>query len=119
MSRKKYTYDKDMVLDLVSNSKKKYTEIAKETNCPYSTVIYYGRKIRGQPRRVDVPINSIELNPNPNRTPKETIKLNEDPDIFWIEEQDVFINEAEVQVSHMIRSAKILGIKKLHITVRK
>lgn len=49
---KQYDYDLGEVKRLIGETDKNYREIAAETGCPYASVVYHGRKIRGRVNRM-------------------------------------------------------------------
>ena len=53
---KQYEYDLNEVKQLIKETDKNYREISAETGCPYASVVYHGRKIRGRVNRTQ---NSI------------------------------------------------------------
>ncbi|MGP4059073.1 hypothetical protein [Halobacillus sp. H74] len=117
---KQYEYDLSEVKRLIGETDKNYREIAAETGCPYASVVYHGRKIRGRVNRMRQEELSIEeqqpvLSITEETT--ETPKMLSGGTALSISRSDVHIHDAEQEAAKMIKAARALGLNKVNITI--
>ncbi|MGP4077075.1 hypothetical protein [Halobacillus sp. K22] len=119
---KQYDYDLSEVKRLISESDKNYREISAETGCPYASVVYHGRKIRGRVNRMHNQQASEEQEsivlPITEET-EETPTMMSGGTALSISRNDVHIQDAEQEAAKMIKAAKALGLSKINITIEK
>ncbi|ELK48749.1 hypothetical protein QRD89_16515 [Halobacillus sp. ACCC02827] len=118
---KQYDYDLAEVKRLIGETDKNYREIAQETGCPYASVVYHGRKIRGRVNRIRQEEMNAELNQAPVFTikeePKENTNLLSGGTALSISRNDIHIQDAEQEAAKMIKAARALGLTKINITI--
>ncbi|RWZ59049.1 hypothetical protein EQV77_08855 [Halobacillus fulvus] len=120
---KQYDYDLSEVKRLIGETDKNYREISAETGCPYASVVYHGRKIRGRVNRShqveDVEYRSTVAAPFEGVT--EDLNKEEKPagTTLSISRNDVPIHEAEKEVARMIKAAQAMGLSKINLTIEK
>ncbi|MCP3028058.1 hypothetical protein [Halobacillus sp. A5] len=117
---KQYDYDLGEVKRLIEETEKNYREISKETGCPYASVVYHGRKIRGRVNRSkhDV-IAEVQAG-----TEKAIQEESDTLPLFGgttlnISRNNISIHDAEQEAARMIKAAKALGLSKINITIEK
>ncbi|MYL49409.1 hypothetical protein GLV98_07925 [Halobacillus litoralis] len=121
---KQYDYDLSEVKRLIGETDKNYREIAAETGCPYASVVYHGRKIRGRVNRMRQE-DMIEEQPQSFLSIKEDQHTSEDATMLSggttlsISRNDVHIQDAEQEAAKMIKAARALGLSKINITINK
>ncbi|WP_101842988.1 hypothetical protein [Halobacillus sp. Marseille-P3879] len=117
---KQYEYDLNEVKQLIEQSNKNYREISKETGCPYASVVYHGRKIRGRVNRSkhDTANDLEPNNPIPEKEETETLPLFGGTSLN-ISRNNISIDDAEQEAARMIKAAKALGLSKINITIEK
>ncbi len=117
---KQYEYDLNEVKQLIKETDKNYREISAETGCPYASVVYHGRKIRGRVNRTQ---NSIL-----EEVPQTFLPKTEETNIqsiggagttLNISRNDISIEDAEQEAAKMINAARALGLNKINITIEK
>ncbi|UOR11628.1 hypothetical protein [Halobacillus amylolyticus] len=118
---KQYDYDLSEVKRLIEETDKNYREIAQNTGCPYASVVYHGRKIRGRVNRSKHDIVT-ELPHPPTFSPEE--KVHEPVPLFDgttlnISRNNISIQDAEQEAARMIKAARALGLSKINITIEK
>lgn len=119
---KQYDYDLSEVKRLIGETEKNYREIAAETGCPYASVVYHGRKIRGRVNRLRQEEISVD-----QQTPFLSIKEGTtEESTLWsggttlsISRNEVHIQDAEQEAAKMIKAARALGLSKVNITIDK
>ncbi|MFC7062059.1 hypothetical protein [Halobacillus seohaensis] len=122
--RKQYDYDLNEVKRLIKETKKNYRVISEETGCPYASVVYHGRKIRGKVNRSKQDNNATEMKPTNEETPPATENTVERLPLFGgttlnISRNNISIQDAEHEAARMIKAAKALGLSKINITIEK
>lgn len=121
---KQYDYDLSEVKRLIGETDKNYREIAAETGCPYASVVYHGRKIRGRVNRMRQE-DMIEEQPQSFLAIKEDQHTSEDATMLSggttlsISRNDVHIQDAEQEAARMIKAARALGLSKINITINR
>ncbi|RDY71744.1 MULTISPECIES: hypothetical protein [Halobacillus] len=121
---KQYDYDLSEVKRLIGETDKNYREIAAETGCPYASVVYHGRKIRGRVNRMRQE-DMIEEQPQSFLSIKEDQNTSEDATMLSggttlsISRNDVHIQDAEQEAARMIKAARALGLSKINITINR
>ncbi|GEN54669.1 hypothetical protein [Halobacillus faecis] len=121
---KQYDYDLSEVKRLIGETDKNYREIAAETGCPYASVVYHGRKIRGRVNRMRQE-DMIEEQPQSFLPVKEDQPTSEEATMLSggttlsISRNDVQIQDAEQEAAKMIKAARALGLSKINITINK
>lgn len=121
---KQYDYDLSEVKRLIGETDKNYREIAAETGCPYASVVYHGRKIRGRVNRMRHEEISEEQ-PQPIFTIKENHHTSDEATMLSggttlsISRNEVHIQDAEQEAAKMIKAARALGLSKINITINK
>ncbi|WP_394218201.1 hypothetical protein [Halobacillus trueperi] len=121
---KQYDYDLSEVKRLIGETDKNYREIAAETGCPYASVVYHGRKIRGRVNRMRQE-DMIEEQPQSFLSIKGDQHTSEDATMLSggttlsISRNDVHIQDAEQEAAKMIKAARALGLSKINITINK
>ncbi|MBX0357776.1 hypothetical protein [Halobacillus sp. Nhm2S1] len=121
---KQYDYDLSEVKRLIGETDKNYREIAAETGCPYASVVYHGRKIRGRVNRMRQE-DMIEEQPQSFLSVKEEQPTSEEATMLSggttlsISRNDVQIQDAEQEAAKMIKAARALGLSKINITINK
>ncbi|MBM7551476.1 hypothetical protein [Thalassobacillus pellis] len=128
---KKYDYNLDQVKQLLDETDKNYRQIAAETGCPYSNVVYHGRKIRGKRYKTGVreaytsatsnvvsedKQKTLLIDPS-NSNPKDSTE-SESSSSFQITNANIPIEDAEVKARNMIEAARVLGVKDLTIQIK-
>ncbi|MFQ3545427.1 hypothetical protein Q7A53_15190 [Halobacillus rhizosphaerae] len=117
---KQYEYDLNEVKRLIKETDKNYREISAETGCPYASVVYHGRKIRGRVNRTQ---NSIL-----EEVPQTFLPKTEETNVqsiggtgttLNISRNDISIEDAEQEAAKMINAARALGLNKINITIEK
>ncbi|MFD1020286.1 hypothetical protein [Thalassobacillus hwangdonensis] len=130
-ANKKYDYDLSQVKQLLEESDKNYRQIAQETGCPYSNVVYHGRKIRGKRYKTN---DVTETTPSVEREqvvkvkPAETPVLQPDEKVlsnnatdgletpsFEITNENINISQAEETIKKMVEAVKVLGVENVSI----
>ena len=130
-ANKKYDYDLSQVKQLLEESDKNYRQIAQETGCPYSNVVYHGRKIRGKRYKTN---EGTEATPSGGREqvvkvkPPETPVLQPDEKVlsssvspgsetpsFEITNDNINISQAEETIRKMVEAVKVLGVENVSI----
>lgn len=126
---KKYDYDLNQVKQLLEESDKNYRQIAAETGCPYSNVVYHGRKIRGKRYKNNVqevvsfvttedkaPAQSLQ---SENETVSNQAKSPADDSIpaFEITTANLSLEQAEEKAKNMIEAARVLGVNKVTLQI--
>ncbi|CDQ18900.1 hypothetical protein SAMN05192559_101463 [Halobacillus karajensis] len=121
---KQYDYDLSEVKRLIGETEKNYREIAAETGCPYASVVYHGRKIRGRVNRMrqeeiaqEQPQSFLSIKDD-NHTSEEATLLSGGTTLS-ISRNDVHIQDAEQEAAKMIKAARALGLQKINITINK
>ncbi|MFC7321831.1 hypothetical protein [Halobacillus campisalis] len=117
---KQYDYDLTEVKRLIEETDKNYREISKDTGCPYASVVYHGRKIRGRVNRSQYDIVA-EV---PSSVPSPTAEELDQMPLFGgttlnISRNNISIHDAEFEAARMIQAAKALGLSKINITIEK
>ncbi|MGR9048581.1 hypothetical protein ACQ4XT_08135 [Halobacillus faecis] len=121
---KQYDYDLSEVKRLIGETDKNYREIAAETGCPYASVVYHGRKIRGRVNRMRQE-DMMEEQPQSFLSIKEDQHTSEEATMLSggttlsISRNDVQIQDAEQEAAKMIKAARALGLSKINITINK
>ncbi|WP_173915573.1 hypothetical protein [Halobacillus sp. Marseille-Q1614] len=116
---KQYEYDLNEVKRLIQDTDKNYREISAETGCPYASVVYHGRKIRGRVNRSKHEIFSeLETSHNNRAEPEENLPLFGGTTLT-ISRNNISINDAEQEAARMIKAARALGLSKINITIEK
>ncbi|MBN9655098.1 hypothetical protein J0K78_12530 [Halobacillus sp. GSS1] len=121
---KQYDYDLSEVKRLIGETDKNYREIAAETGCPYASVVYHGRKIRGRVNRMRQE-EMMEEQPQSFLSIKEDQHTSEEATMLSggttlsISRNDVQIQDAEQEAVKMIKAARALGLSKINITINK
>ncbi|ARI76170.1 hypothetical protein [Halobacillus mangrovi] len=119
---KQYDYDLSEVKRLIGDTDKNYREISAETGCPYASVVYHGRKIRGRVNRTRN-VEAHEISPQLLQPIDEEVK--EERSIMSggtnlsISRNNVLIEDAEREAARMIKAAHALGLNKINITIEK
>ncbi|WLR48999.1 hypothetical protein LC065_07510 [Halobacillus litoralis] len=121
---KQYDYDLSEVKRLIGETDKNYREIAAETGCPYASVVYHGRKIRGRVNRMrqedmmeEQPQSFLSIKED-QHTAEEATMLSGGTTLS-ISRNDVQIQDAEQEAAKMIKAARALGLSKINITINK
>lgn len=122
---KQYDYDLSEVKRLIGETEKNYREISAETGCPYASVVYHGRKIRGRVnRKRNEELHMHEINPtmsfpiNENQN-KESSSMVSGGTTLSISRNNIQIGDAEREASKLIKAAYALGLNKINITIEK
>ncbi|WP_082233317.1 hypothetical protein [Halobacillus massiliensis] len=116
---KQYEYDLIEVKRLIQDTEKNYREISAETGCPYASVVYHGRKIRGRVNRSKHEILSeLETTPSIRDEQEENFPLFGGTSLN-ISRSNISINDAEQEAARMIKAARALGLSKINITIEK
>ncbi|WP_240339646.1 hypothetical protein [Halobacillus ihumii] len=118
---KQYDYDLKEVKRLIEETDKNYREISQDTGCPYASVVYHGRKIRGRVNRSKHDMIS-ELPQSTLFSSEE--KIQEPMPLFDgttlnISRNNIPIHDAEQEAVRMIKAARALGLSKINITIEK
>ncbi|UOQ45671.1 hypothetical protein MUN89_06975 [Halobacillus salinarum] len=120
---KQYDYDLNEVKRLIKETDKNYREISAETGCPYASVVYHGRKIRGRVNRTqnsileEMPQSFLPVN---NGTEENQVEDHmTQGTTLNISRNDISIQDAEEEAAKMIKAAKALGLSKINITIEK
>ncbi|MBH0230682.1 hypothetical protein LCL89_14475 [Halobacillus yeomjeoni] len=120
---KQYDYDLGEVKRLIGETEKNYREISAETGCPYASVVYHGRKIRG---RVNRKRNEEIQEVNPSMAfSLNDIQTEESPSMvsggttLSISRNNIKIDDAEREAAKLIKAAYALGLNKINITIEK
>ncbi|WP_226581244.1 hypothetical protein [Halobacillus litoralis] len=119
---KQYDYDLSEVKRLIGETDKNYREIAAETGCPYASVVYHGRKIRGRVNRMRQEEISMEQPPSLlslSEESNEESKMLSGGTTLSISRNQVHIQDAEQEAIKMIKAARALGLSKINITIEK
>ncbi|WP_085505982.1 hypothetical protein [Thalassobacillus devorans] len=125
---KKYDYDLNQVKQLLEESDKNYRQIAAETGCPYSNVVYHGRKIRGKRYKNNVQemvsfVTSEDKAKAPNDVQLNTSKVSEQKQnniatpSFEITTANLSLEQAEAKAKNMIEAARVLGVDKVTLQI--
>ncbi|MBM7554796.1 hypothetical protein [Thalassobacillus pellis] len=118
---RQYKYDLHRVKQLLRDTNKSYRKIEKETKCPYSTVVYHGRRIRGKRyNRSVAEEQQLEIKkPTLPDISEEPARVNEQENpLFHITRENVSLDESEKAAAKMIQAAKVLGAKQVTIQVK-
>lgn len=123
---KQYDYDLEEVKRLIGETDKNYREISAETGCPYASVVYHGRKIRGRVNR------SHKYDAMEQTTPSQpTMQMPSSPlegqeqatevsaTTLSISRKDISIEDAQAEAEKMIQAARALGLSRVNLTVEK
>ncbi|MBN8235102.1 hypothetical protein JF544_07555 [Halobacillus kuroshimensis] len=119
---KQYDYDLGEVKRLIGETDKNYREIAAETGCPYASVVYHGRKIRGRVNRMrQEEIQAEQQQPQSllalaQETPEEPTVLSGGTTLS-ISRNEIHIQNAEQEAAKMIKAARAMGLTKINITI--
>ncbi|WP_347862368.1 hypothetical protein U0355_04125 [Salimicrobium sp. PL1-032A] len=107
---KQYNYDTEKVKDLIRNTDLTYRTISKETGCPYATVVYHGRRIRGK-----------VYEENSKRPAASMIKTMQDDDTlsFSFTKENISIYQYEDDMKQLVQMAEQLGAHSIDITIKK
>ncbi|MCA0971535.1 hypothetical protein LCM20_13090 [Halobacillus litoralis] len=123
---KQYDYDLEEVKRLIGETDKNYREISAETGCPYASVVYHGRKIRGRVNRSHKfdAMEQTTPNPAPIQMPASLENnIEQSPETsgttLSISRKEVSIENATAEAEKMIQAARALGLSKVNITVEK
>ncbi|MBA2175529.1 hypothetical protein H0266_11555 [Halobacillus locisalis] len=124
---KQYDYDLSEVKRLIGETDKNYREISAETGCPYASVVYHGRKIRGRVNRSHKYEAMEEKSPSPAanlHVPNQPQEQQGSPTAsngttLSISRNDISIEDAEREAAKMIKAAQALGLSKINLTIEK
>nr|WP_202410561.1 hypothetical protein [Halobacillus litoralis] len=107
---------------MIGETDKNYREIAAETGCPYASVVYHGRKIRGRVNRMRQEEIQAE-----QQQPQSLLALaqetQEEPTVLSggttlsISRNEIHIQNAEQEAAKMIKAARAMGLTKINITI--
>ncbi|MFG6120011.1 hypothetical protein [Thalassobacillus sp. B23F22_16] len=125
---KKYDYDLNQVKQLLEESDKNYRQIAAETGCPYSNVVYHGRKIRGKRYKNNVQemvsfVTSEDKAKVSSDVQVNTSKVTEQKQnniatpSFEITTANLSLEQAEAKAKNMIEAARVLGVDKVTLQI--
>ncbi|GGC83156.1 hypothetical protein GCM10007216_12200 [Thalassobacillus devorans] len=125
---KKYDYDLNQVKQLLEESDKNYRQIAAETGCPYSNVVYHGRKIRGKRYKNNVQemvsfVTSEDKAKASSDMQINTSKVSEEKQnniatpSFEITTANLSLEQAEAKAKNMIEAARVLGVNKVTLQI--
>ncbi|TGB01679.1 hypothetical protein [Halobacillus salinus] len=123
---KQYDYDLEEVKRLIGETDKNYREISAETGCPYASVVYHGRKIRGRvnrshkydameqttpsPASLQMPVFTEEAQSTSYETSGTTLSISR---------KDISIDDAQAEAERMIQAARALGLNRINLTIEK
>ncbi|SEA37871.1 hypothetical protein SAMN05421743_104166 [Thalassobacillus cyri] len=128
---KKYDYDLDQVKQLLEESDKNYRQIAAETGCPYSNVVYHGRKIRGKRYKNNVQ-EVVSFVTTEDKAPVQSLQSENDTvsseafkspsgdssiPAFEITTANLSLEQAEEKAKNMIEAARVLGVNKVTLQI--
>ncbi|WP_028783791.1 hypothetical protein [Thalassobacillus devorans] len=127
---KKYDYDLNQVKQLLEESDKNYRQIAAETGCPYSNVVYHGRKIRGKRYKNNVqevvsfvttedkaPAQSLRSGNDTASNEADTSQSDNSIPAFEITTSNLSLEQAEEKAKNMIEAARVLGVNKVTLQI--
>ncbi|SDJ23327.1 hypothetical protein [Salimicrobium halophilum] len=110
---KQYNYDTEKVKNLIKNTNLTYRDISKQTGCPYASVVYHGRRIRGR-------TNGKNTKGPVNQPAPVLVKRQEEENLsFSITKEKVSVHQYDKEMEQLIHAAKQMGATTIDITVKK